>query len=101
MLFAVPMLVLLTVTLWTVLDFWLYPIRDVQSLPWPARRCLREAVVVAIIWTVTTLVYWRVFRSSMVYQGLGVGFTWGLVTLYVSTGLRQRALDRLNRDRGW
>ncbi|MDP9313852.1 MAG: hypothetical protein M3R24_23730 [Chloroflexota bacterium] len=97
----VPVLVLLTATLWTVIVFWVHPIHDRNDLPWPARRSLVEGIVVVIVWIVTSVVYWQVFRWSMVYKGLGVGVTWAMMTLYWSTALRQRVVDKANRDRGW
>jgi hypothetical protein len=97
----VPLLILLTATLWTWGDFWLHPIHDIQDLPWPARRSLQEGLVVMLVWIVTTVVYWRAFRWSMVHKGIGVGFTWGVLTLYWSTALRQRAIDKADREGGW
>ncbi len=97
----VPVLVLLTATLWTVVDFRVRPTYDLHALPWPARRSLVEGIVVGIVWIVTSLFYWQVFRWSMVYKSVGVGFTWAIMTLYWSTALRQRIVDKANRDRGW
>ncbi len=97
----VPIIVLLTATLWTFVNFRVRPIPDLQALPWPARRSLAEGVVVVIVWILSSAVYWKAFRWSVVYQGLGVGVTWGWLTLYCSTALRQRIVDKANRERGW
>ncbi len=96
----VPLIVLLTATLWTFADFRLRPIHDLRVLPWPAHRSLEEGLVVILVWPVSSVVYWKAFKWSLFYQGLGVGFTWACVTLYCSTALRQRIIDKANREGG-
>ncbi len=95
----VPMIILLTAALWTCADFWLHPIRDLRVLPWPARRCLYEALVVTVVWIVTSTLYWQAFRTHIIYNGIGAGIGWWMMTLYLSTALRERAIQRANRDR--
>ncbi len=97
----VPVLILLAAILWTVVDFWIHPVRDLDALPWPTRRSLYEGLVVFVVWVVTSVLYWHAFRWGMLQKGLGVGLAWSLTTLYCSTGLRQRAIDKANRERGW
>lgn len=96
-----PLLIILTASLWTIVDFWINPARDVHNLPWPARRSLNEGLVTAVVWIITSVLYWQAFRWSMLYKGMGVGFAWAIVTLYWSTFLRQRAIDKANHDRSW
>ncbi len=94
----VPIVILVTSTLWTCADFWLHPIRDPRVLPWPARRCLYEGLVTGVVWIVTSMLYWQAFRWRIVYNGIGAGIGWTLMTLYVSTALRERAIRRANRE---
>lgn len=96
-----PLLILLTATLWTVVDFWIHPVRDLENLPWPVRRSVQEGLLTIVVWVITSTLYWQAFRWSMLYKGIGVGFAWALVTLYWSTLLRQRAIDKANRHRSW
>lgn len=96
----VPLIVLFAATLWTFADFRLRPIRDLRVLPWPARRSLDEGLVVVLVWVVSSVLYWKSFRWSLFYQALGVGLTWACITLYCSTALRQRIIDKANRERG-
>lgn len=96
-----PLLILLTATLWTVIDFKIHPVSDLEHLPWPARRSFEEGLVTLVVWVMTSVLYWQAFRWSMLYKGMGVGCAWVLVTLYWSTLLRQRAIDKANHDRSW
>ena len=96
-----PMLIILTASVWTIMHFWINPVRDVAHLPWPVRRSLDEGLLTVVVWVVTSILYWQAFRWSMLYKGMGVGFTWAVVTLYWSTFLRQRAIDKANHDRSW
>lgn len=96
----VPLIVLLTATLWTFVDFHIRPIHDLRVLPWPARRSLQEGLVVVLVWIIGSALYWKSLRWSLFYQGLGVGLTWACITLYCSTALRQRLIDKANREGG-
>ncbi len=51
-------------------------------------------MVVSVVWAGTTVVYWQVFRWGMLHKRLGEGVAWFLITLYCSTVLRQRAIDK-------
>ncbi len=93
-----PMVILLTSALWTWADFWVHPVRDLRALPWPARRCLQEGLVAGVVWIVTSMLYWQAFRWRMVYNGIGAGIGWTMMTLYVSTALRERAIHQANRE---
>ena len=95
---AAPLIILLTSALWTCVDFWLHPVRDPGNLPWPARRCLQEGLVAGVVWIVTSMLYWQAFRWRIMYNGIGAGIGWTMMTLYVSTALRERAMDRANRE---
>ena len=95
----IPVIILLLATLWTFVDFWLHPIRDTEVLPWPARRCLYEGLVVTIVWIATSTLYWQAFRWGIIQNGVGAGLGWSLATLYWSTALRQRGIEEANRDR--
>lgn len=95
-----PVLILVTAGLWTFLSLKLQPYRAGHDLPWPARRSVLESLVVVVVWTGTSVIYWKVFWWGMVWYATGAGFIWLLVTLYCGTALRQYLIDRSYRDRG-
>lgn len=97
----IPLLILVTASLWTLVEFWLHPVRDLEHLPWPARRSVQEGAVTVVVWVLTSVMYWQAFHWSMLPKGIAVGGTWMLVTLYWSTLLRQRAIDKAHHDRNW
>ena len=90
----VPLIVLLVATTWTFVDFRIHPVRDLKVLPWPARRCLYEGLVVAVVWIVTTALSRQALGWGIVRSGIGAGLGWSIATLYWSTALRQRAIDQ-------